>query len=279
MRLAALNFVLGAWLVQQLTQLPSVPWLVCVWIVALVLLCLLFAPQHQQQSSVNKYSKVFLRGLAALMLGLSWASSVALWRLSDALPHTWEQKTIAIEGVVASVPEVTERGVRFRFDVEKTLTEHAVVPSHISLNYYAVNQYAQDQQTIEPTATQSNLFNAGERWLLNVRLKRPHGSQNPHGFDFESWALSENIRATGSIKTKAGWKKLDDFVWRPSYMIEHVRARIQQRIASVLANKPYSGVIQALVMGNDNNITPEDWQIFLRTGTTHLMSISYLLKH
>ena len=117
MRLAALNFVLGAWLVQQLTQLPSVPWLVCVWIVALVLLCLLFAPQHQQQSSVNKYSKVFLRGLAALMLGLSWASSVALWRLSDALPHTWEQKTIAIEGVVASVPEVTERGVRFRFDV------------------------------------------------------------------------------------------------------------------------------------------------------------------
>ena len=59
-------------------------------------------------------------------------------------------------------------------------------------------------------------------------------------------------------------------------MIEHVRARIQQRIASVLANKPYSGVIQALVMGNDNNITPEDWQIFLRTGTTHLMSISGL---
>jgi competence protein ComEC len=276
MRLAALNFVLGAWLVQQLTQLPSVPWLVCVWIVALVLLCLLFAPQHQQQSSVNKYSKVFLRGLAALMLGLSWASSIALWRLSDALPHTWEQKTIAIEGVVASVPEVTEHGVRFRFDVEKTLTEHAVVPSHISLNYYAVNQYAQDQQTIEPAATQSNLFNAGERWLLNVRLKRPHGSQNPHGFDFESWALSENIRATGSIKTKAGWKKLDDFVWRPSYMIEHVRARIQQRIASVLANKPYSGVIQALVMGNDNNIMPEDWQIFLRTGTTHLMSISGL---
>lgn len=59
-------------------------------------------------------------------------------------------------------------------------------------------------------------------------------------------------------------------------MIEHVRARIQQRIASVLANKPYSGVIQALMMGNDNNITPEDWQIFLRTGTTHLMSISGL---
>ncbi|HEY9276750.1 MAG TPA: DUF4131 domain-containing protein [Methylotenera sp.] len=35
-----------------------------------------------------------------------------------------------------------------------------------------------------------------------MRLKRPHGKQNPHGFDFEAWALAENIRATGSIKAK-----------------------------------------------------------------------------
>ncbi|HPX87716.1 MAG TPA: DNA internalization-related competence protein ComEC/Rec2 [Methylophilaceae bacterium] len=276
MRLAAISFVFGARLVQQLAQLPSVQWLVCVSLVALALLRLLFASQYQQPSFLTKYLKILLRGLAALLLGISWASSVAMWRLSDALPHAWEQKTIAIEGVVASVPEVTERGVRFRFDVEKILTEHAVVPSHISLNYYAVNPYAQNQAATETAAAQPNLFSAGERWLLNVRLKRPHGSQNPHGFDFEAWALSENIRATGSIKTKAGLKKLDNFVWHPSYVVEHIRARIQNRIASVLAGKPYIGVIQALVMGNDSQITPEDWQIFLRTGTTHLMSISGL---
>ena len=109
-----------------------------------------------------------------------------------------------------------------------------------------------------------------------MRLKRPHGTQNPHGFDFESWALSENIRATGSIKSKAGLKKLDDFVWRPSYLVERLREQVKQRIAQTLTNKPYSGIIQALVIGDDSQISVDDWQVFLRTGTTHLMSISGL---
>ena len=61
--------------------------------------------------------------------------------------------------------------------------------------------------------------------------------------------------------------------------IKTQRERIQQRIGSVLANKPYSGIIQALVMGDDSQIAVNDWQLFLRTGTSHLMSISYLLKH
>ncbi|MDP1597140.1 MAG: hypothetical protein Q8S46_03575 [Methylotenera sp.] len=30
-------------------------------------------------------------------------------------------------------------------------------------------------------------FRAGERWQLTARLKRPHGTQNQHGFEFESW--------------------------------------------------------------------------------------------
>jgi competence protein ComEC len=119
-------------------------------------------------------------------------------------------------------------------------------------------------------------FKAGERWQFTVRLKRPHGTQNPYGFDFEAWALAENIRATGSIKAKADNKKLQDFVWLPAYIAEHLREIIQQRISLVLAGKPYSGVIQALVMGDDSQIAVNDWQLFLRTGTSHLMSISGL---
>ena len=119
-------------------------------------------------------------------------------------------------------------------------------------------------------------FKAGERWQFTVRLKRPHGTQNPHGFDFEAWALAENIRATGSIKAKVDNKKLQDFVRRPAYLVEHVRELIQQRISLALTGKPYNGVIQALVMGDDSQISVNDWQLFLRTGTSHLMSISGL---
>ncbi|MDO9365551.1 MAG: DNA internalization-related competence protein ComEC/Rec2 [Methylotenera sp.] len=78
------------------------------------------------------------------------------------------------------------------------------------------------------------------------------------------------------MKTKANNKKLQNFVWQPKYMVERVREKIQQRIVNVLENKPYSGVIQALVMGDDSQIAADDWQLFLRTGISHLMSISGL---
>ena len=178
------------------------------------------------------------------------------------------------------------------FDIEKVLTKEAIVPKHISLSLYGTSKYgskfkkndfkASDFKTnstesdvVEPDL-QLSQFKAGERWQVSVRLKWPHGTANPHGFDFESWALSENIRAMGSIKSKAGIKKLDDFVWQPKYMVEHVRESVKQRIAKVLENKPYLGVIQALEMGDDSQIAVDDWQVFLHTGVSHLVSISGL---
>lgn len=277
----ALMFVFAAWVVQQMAQLPSLSILGLTFFVAC---CIFFFLSHSRFSSYftsSRYLTPCLFSVAVFLLGICWASSFALWRMHDDLPNAWEQKPIAVEGVVASVPELTERGLRFRFDVEKVLTKEAVVPQHISLNYYVNYQYpshkAEDfSEETEVAVTSLMPFHAGERWQLLVRLKRPHGAINPHGFDFESWALSENIRATGSIKSKAGMQKLSDFVWQPSYIIEHLRESTQQRIAHVLFDKPYSGIIQALVMGEDSQISVEDWQVFLRTGTTHLMSISGL---
>ena len=287
MILAALMFVFGAWNVQQLAQLPSFYWLLCALITSVLIFLTQYHPRYATSFYTPKFLRLLLLNLAAFLLGIGWASSFALWRMSDELPHAWEQKTIAIVGVVASVPEATEHGTRFWFDVEKVITKEAVVPHHISLNQYSVSQYGGSKHgsksqklTIDNDATeleaQSDQFKAGERWQLSVRLKRPHGTANPHGFDFESWALSENIRAMGSIKSKAGLKKLDDFVWQPKYVVEHIREVVKQRIARVLANKPYLGVIQALVMGDDSQVMVEDWQVFLRTGVSHLVSISGL---
>jgi competence protein ComEC len=48
-----------------------------------------------------------------------------------------------------------------------------------------------------------------------VRLRRPHGLANPHGFDAEAHWLEENIRATGYIVQPEIATQLDDFVRRP----------------------------------------------------------------
>ncbi|HSI42706.1 MAG TPA: DNA internalization-related competence protein ComEC/Rec2 [Methylotenera sp.] len=273
MILNALMFVLGAWYVQQMAHLPSISWLSAIFFGALLICVSQLFPRFNFKFS--KILRKIILALASFLFGVVWASSFALWRMSDELPHQWEQKTIAIVGVVASVPEMTERGVRFRFDVEKVLTDAAVVPTHISLNQYVFANNHEDLPT-NKLERQVSQFHAGERWQLTVRLKRPHGTANPHGFDFESWALGENIRATGSVKSNADNIKLQDFVPRPAYILEHLREEIKLRIEQVLKDKPYSGIIQALVIGDDNQISADDWQVFLRTGTSHLMSISGL---
>ena len=257
----ALGFVFGAWLLQQQATLPSLYWLLAL-IPALYLVVKSRSLTFQYADLLQKIN-IFV---FAALLGFLWTTSFATIRLNDELPADWQQKSINIVGTIATLPELTEKGERFQFDVEKILTQGAKVPRHISLNFYG--------EIHAPNVV--NHFHAGERWQFTVRLKRPHTTYNPHGYDFEGWALENNIRATGSISNKSGYKKLNNFVWRPSYMVEYWREKIGNHINIALANKPYAGVIRALVVGDDSQITQAQWNVYLRTGVNHLMSISGL---
>ncbi len=199
------------------------------------------------------------------------------------MPQAWEQKNIEVEGVVASMSELNAYGERFRFDVERVITPYVaehLVPRHITLNYYTANN---KKRALQPTKTadssyllNSSTFNAGQRWRLTVKLKRPHTTYNPNGYDFEAWALAQNVRAMGYIRNQSEMEKLADFVWQPRYMIEYSREKVGERITNALANKAYAGVIRALVVGDHSQISADEWAVYLRTGTNHLMSISGL---
>ncbi len=159
--------------------------------------------------------------------------------------------------------------MRFEFDVERVLTPEASVPSHIALSWWG--SPARDERP----ATLPEL-RPGERWLLSVRLRRPHGSLNPHGFDYEAWLFERNIRAISYVRPRAGSRRIADFVMRPAYAIERLRLTIRDRMEKALPDAPYAGVLAALVIGDQRAISPEQWQVFTRTGVNHLMSISGL---
>jgi competence protein ComEC len=260
----ALGLVFGAWLLQQQAVLPALQTL---WI--LVPSLLVFIKINQYQFDIFKKISVFI---FAALLGFFWTATFATLRLSDELPKAWEQKSITLIGMVATLPEVTEHGERFQFDVEKILTKDAKAPHHISLNFYREAESAKP----ENAPSLANYFHAGERWQFTVRLKRPHTTYNPHGFDFEVWLLEQNIRAMGSINNKSGYKKLNNFVWQPSYIVEKARETVGNRITQTLVDKAYAGVIRALVVGDGSQITQAQWNVYLRTGVNHLMSISGL---
>jgi competence protein ComEC len=261
-------FVLGVVLLQQQASLPELAW---AWaLLPSMALAFLLCRNHKRIFAV--LGKVLVTAIF-LSVGFFWAAAFAHWRLSDVLPHEWEGRDIRLVGMIAELPQVNERSLRFVFDVEQAYTEGAVVPKRISLGWYGDRE-----KDTEAEPRQINLphVNASERWRLTVRLKRPHGSINPHGFDFEKWALERNIRATGYVRESDENARLDDTVNRPSYQIERLRQEIRERFARALPGHAYAGVLAALAVGDQRAIPAEQWQIFTRTGINHLMSISGL---
>ncbi len=258
MRLSILAFALAVIGVQWLPELP--PW----WPWAAVCGTGLLATALHLSGGWRRLAAI---GAAAL-IGLAWASGRAELRLADALPEAWEGRDIELAGVIAELPQGFEQGSRFVFDVESVRTPGAAVPAQIMLSWY------RGRRDGEEFAGRS--VRAGERWRLVVRLKRPHGNANPFGFDYEAWLLERGVRATGYVRSGETAERLSEMVWRPSYAIERWRDAIRQSFQATLQESryPYAGVLLALAVGDQRAIHGDLWNIFNRTGTTHLMSIS-----
>src|SRR5512134_1953085 len=263
MRLSILCFVAGVWWLQQQPALPDAAW---GWAVAALGLA---AAALRPADAAWRLARTALVNAGCLALGFSWAAWYAQLRLADALPAEWEGRDIALVGVVATLPQAHERGARFEFDVERVLTPGAQVPERIVLSWWG-------SPALEGEPAGYPELGAGERWQLTVRLKRPRGTANPHGFDYEAWLLERNLRATGYVRPRAGAQQTASMVHEPRYWIERARSLARVRIQAALPGDPYAGVIMALAIGDQRAISPEQWQTFTRTGVNHLMSISGL---
>jgi competence protein ComEC len=265
MRLFVLAFAGGVWLLQQQAALPSSTWLAGSGAGALLMLA---GYVWLQRSAVvaRQFVAVALLAVAGVASGFVWAAGFGHLRLADELDAGIEGRDTELIGVVAGLPQALERGVRFEFDVENSVEG---VPPHISLAWYRSRDAADDD------ASPLIAVRAGERWHFTVRLKRPHGNLNPHGFDYEAWLFERGIRATGYVRPRSA-ERIDAQVWRPAYMVEMLREAIRDRFRAALPDAPYAGILIALAIGDQQAIDAELWQTFARTGITHLMSISGL---
>ncbi|MDP3669192.1 MAG: DNA internalization-related competence protein ComEC/Rec2 [Telluria sp.] len=254
MRCAILGFVGGAAWLQNAATLPGSVTLVVCALLALAILALLHGPLRA--------------AVAGALLGFCWAALLAQLALAPQLSHDDEGRDITLVGTIDSLPYEFDQGVRFNFAVEKVLGARVQVPPRVALAWYTGFRDArQEVGDVQP----------GERWQLTVRLQRPHGNANPHGFDYEAWLLEQGVRATGYVREAGGQnRRLDSFVFSFGNLVEHCRATLRERIRRALQGKQYAGVIVALVVGDQRGIDQSDWKVFNRTGVSHLISISGL---
>ncbi len=232
---SALSFLSGLLVVQQFSVLPGSQWLIVVTVSAGIMAWLRY------------WRWLFF------VMGVLWAIVFAMVRLSDRLPESLEGINIPVKGIIVDLPEQDERQTRFDFMVTESTQK---LPSKLRLSWYYPDQ----------------AIKAGQYWSFTVKLKRPHGSLNPGGFDYERWLFTQGVGAAGYVRPDSkpvllgrdsAWSNIS--VWRQS---------ITDRLSFLLSDRPSLGLIKALTIGDGNGITQQQWDVFRKTGTTHLVVIS-----
>jgi competence protein ComEC len=260
--LQACAFVAGAWWLQQQAALPPLS-------AACLILVPVLAAVHWRSARMAPLRVTAAgAGLAACGLaGFFIAAAVATVKLSDGLPAADEGRDLRVAGVVEGLPVPGEHGWRFVFRVDRLLTPGAHVPGRVLLGWYRPR--GAPEAASAPVAP-------GERIVFTIRLKRPHGTRNPYGFDREGWLFEQGIRATGYVNDRAPVVREGTAAGSPGAWIDRVRGALRARIFSALGDAPYAGVIVALAVGEQRAIPAGQWELFTKTGVNHLMSISGL---
>jgi len=111
----------------------------------------------------------------------------------------------------------------------------------------------------------------GEQWRFKVKLKPPHGSLNPGGFDYEAYLYEKGIRAKGYVLNQ------NDAAERvtPATGV-NLREALAKHLTPLFEQSRFQGIFRALIYGDKTAISNDDWQLLRQTGTVHLMVISGL---
>ncbi len=215
--------------------------------------------------------KAVVIGVFCLLLGMAYSTYRAQLRLGDSLAVIHENKTSRVVLRVAEIALYGPDYVQFKAEVLDRFSIKGI-PTHIQVRWQA-GKWPGIYGKPKDIKDKLPVIKPGQVWGMSLKLKRVHGAMNPGGFDFETHAFANNIRAMGVVKGQP--RQLADEPFS-SFAIAVERGRDQVRSAMLpyLKEKRYGPVMMALVMGDQNGIAQDDWKLFNLSGVTHLVSIS-----
>ena len=199
---------------------------------------------------------------ACVALGVLLATLRSQAVLDQRWPENRYGEEVWVQGHIASLPDVSRQpqadrraaadetaGRTWRFVFESNTFG---MPSRIRAAWYRNEQ----------------LLKGGECWRMLMRLRPPHGSMNPGGFDYEGWLFRQGIGATATVKAASPCAGDD------AYALLKMRQSLVDDIRRWLPESPARGLFIALTLGDTSELGTDDWKLFRVTGTTHLVAIS-----
>ncbi|WP_019593121.1 DNA internalization-related competence protein ComEC/Rec2 [Thioalkalivibrio sp. ALM2T] len=207
-----------------------------------------------------------------------WAMAlgvVVAWGIVSVTANTWLEEALApslageevtVLATVTSLPEHTGHRSRFRVTVEAVIAG----PEAFRARELLVAAYPARPEV-----------EAGTRGHMALRLRPAEGPANPGGFDRAGWFYREGLHGSATLldlellgKGGKGVPAAPARPWRAE--LHRVRGGLRERLEVAAPELRHPGLVQALVIGDRQGMTAQEWQAFLRTGTNHLMAISGL---
>lgn len=204
-----------------------------------------------------------VRVAVAFASGVCVGGASAMWqaqiRLDDGLAWAHHDVVSRLIVRIADLPQGDGKHYRFMADVDDPRPEG--IPSRVSVSWRP--QPGSPLPDLKP----------GQIWRMALVLRQPHGARNPHGYDTEGRMFAMGIRATATVRGVPRF--LGDDPWHsPGILIERVRHWMREGMREALGGRRYAPVLIALAIGDQAAVERTDWQIFNRSGITHLVSIS-----
>ncbi|MGH1462235.1 MAG: DNA internalization-related competence protein ComEC/Rec2 [Neptuniibacter sp.] len=197
--------------------------------------------------------------LCALLLGFLYTTCWGYWQLDHRLSENFLRSDWNVNGVVTGIPQTKDGTSRFILKVTELtplIDSKEKLPElrNIRLSWFNPNTE----------------LKSGQQLSLEVRLKPPHGLINPEGFDYERWLLVRKIDATGYVRS------VKAIVHEPLLSVSSFRQTINAEIISQHESRREKALLSALITGDKQLLSSDEWDLLRASGTVHLAVISGL---
>lgn len=203
-----------------------------------------------------------------LILGHAYASYEAKSHIDNILPAHFENIALQAQGYFCSLPRKSLHTDTAEFCVTSVIhpkTKTLVLSeSRIYLRW--------------PKRLSSELEANDKVFDLALELRRPRGTLNPIGSNYEQYLFQKRIVATGTILSILPTPKLLVLPFKDQFIQSSVQVRkyISSHLDQLFVGLEHKGLLKALLLGDRSKISKSDNDILSRTGTQHLMAISGL---
>lgn len=156
-------------------------------------------------------------------------------------------------GTIVSIPQHSTNKTQFTFAVNQL--NGKPVDAQVQLAWY--NKVPK--------------LHANQIWRITAKIKKPRNFANPGSADYERTLNARHIYWTGYVRPE-GSKLLGNQNSTFSWL--ELRERLSNRLTALAPTQQIAGVVEALTLNLTSHISQDDWDLFRRTGTTHLFGIS-----